>query len=327
MESPLHERLVVVDSLIIAKWGPDFFKGLRTGGLTAINATCAVWENFRETMENIAEWHRWFDRHSDIIMPICTTADIHAAKSAGKTGIILGFQNASPIEDRIEFLRLFRALGVGVIQLTYNNQNFVGSGCYETSDSGLTDFGRDVVEEMNACGTAIDLSHVGPRTSRNAIAHSKKPVCFSHANPQVLKDHVRNKDDDLLRALAAKQGYVGINLYPPFMPDDANTRLEHMIPMLDHLINVVGEDHVGIGTDMTQGQDPKFWHYLTHIHGGEHVIFDIRGKIGQPTILTDIAEYAIITETLERAGYTEGRIEKIMGRNVIDFLKEAWNEN
>ena len=172
----LHDDCIVIDGLEISRWSRSVFEDMRKGGLTAVNCTCAVWEGVRGTMDNIAKWKRWFDENSDIILQVYSTNDIRRAKQEGKTGISLGWQNSYAVEDRLEYLQLFKELGVNTIQLTYNTHNLVGSGCWETVDSGLSDFGRDLIDEMNRLGMLVDLSHVGPKTSSDAIAHSKKPV-------------------------------------------------------------------------------------------------------------------------------------------------------
>ncbi len=168
----LHRRALVIDGLIISNWSRAVFEDMRRGGLSAANCTCLVWEGFRGAMDNIARWQGWFEAHADLLLQVRTTADIRRAKETGKVGVILGWQNISGIEDRLSYLGLFKTLGVGVMQLTYNTQNLVGAGCYESNDNGLSDFGRDVVTEMNRLGILVDLSHVGPKTSEDAIRHS-----------------------------------------------------------------------------------------------------------------------------------------------------------
>ena len=169
---------------------------MQKGGVTAANCTCCVWENFRQTMDNIVRWKGWFNQNEDLLLQVFSTKDIHRAKAESKTGIILGFQNVSAFEDRIDYINLFKELGVGIVQMAYNTQNLVGTGCYESKDGGLSDFGREVVAEMNRVGIMCDLSHVGPNTSRDVIEVSSKPVCYSHCLPAGLKEHPRNKSDD-----------------------------------------------------------------------------------------------------------------------------------
>ena len=167
--SDLHKDAIVIDGLIISKWSRAVFEDMKRGGLTAANCTCSVWDGFKGTMENIAQWKIWFEEHDDLLTQVFTTEDIRRAKEEDKVGIILGWQNTGGIEDRVEFLRLFKELGVGVMQLTYNTQNLVGTGCWESVDSGLSDFGREVIDEMNRLGILVDLSHVGGQTSEEAI--------------------------------------------------------------------------------------------------------------------------------------------------------------
>jgi membrane dipeptidase len=150
---------------------------MRSGGLTAANCTCCVWEGFTETMRNVMRWKAWFREHGDIIRQVYTTMDILKAKEEGKTGIILGWQNVTGIEDQIGYLGLFKELGIGIIQLAYNTQNLIGTGGYESKDSGLFDFSREVVAEMNRFGI------LGAKTSEDVMLASKQPVAYSHCLP------------------------------------------------------------------------------------------------------------------------------------------------
>ena len=241
----LHDSAVVIDGLIISDWNRQVFEDMRRGGITAANCTCSVWEGFRETTANIAQWKAWFEEHADVITQVHVARDIERAKTEGRVGIILGWQNTSGIEDRLSFVRLFRDLGVRVMQLTYNTQNLVGSGCMESRDSGLSDFGRDLIDEMNRCGVLIDLSHVGPKTSEDAIRYSKKPVTFTHCGPYALLAHPRNKTDDAFRLIAKHGGFVGVTTYPPFLSADAASSLDDAVAAIEHVMNIVGEDAVG----------------------------------------------------------------------------------
>ncbi len=321
----LHARLTVIDGLIVSKWGPDVFTALRVGGITATNATCAVWENARQTLDNISQWLQWFDAHGELIMPVRTTADIHAAKAAGKTGIILGFQNGSPIEDRLEYVRLYKQLGVGIIQLTYNTQNLIGSGCYEGRDSGLSDFGRDVVAEMNRVGVAVDLSHVGARSSDDAIECSRAPVVFSHVLPAELKKHPRNKETRQLKAVADTGGLVGVTMFPPFLPKGTASTVDDYAEIIAWMVDRLGEDHVAYGTDFTQGYDERFFEWITRDKGDGRWLTKF-GDVKNPRGIERIEETPNLTAALERRGFSSSRIEKVMGQNWIAYLKRVWNE-
>jgi membrane dipeptidase len=209
----LHDSLTVIDGLVISKWSRAVFADMRKGGLTAANCTCSIWEGFADTMRNIALWKRWFADHADLITPVRVTTDIHRAKAEGKTGIILGFQNTSALEDQVGYIPLFKELGVGVMQITYNTQNLAGSGCYERHDGGLSGFGYEVVAEMNRVGVLCDLSHVGAVTSRDVILASQRPAAYTHILPAGLKAHPRNKSDEEIRFIAEHGGFVGVTMF------------------------------------------------------------------------------------------------------------------
>jgi len=152
MVSGLHAKMDVVDGLIISRWSRGVFEDMRTGGLTAANCTCSVWEGFQGTMNNIVAWKQMFRDNGDLILQVYEVDDIRRAKAEGRTGIILGFQNVSAFEDQLGYVGLFKELGIGIVQMAYNTQNLIGTGCYESRDPGLSDFGRDVVAEMNRVG-------------------------------------------------------------------------------------------------------------------------------------------------------------------------------
>jgi membrane dipeptidase len=213
----LHQDAIVIDGLIVSKFDREIFLDMRRGGLTAANCTCCVWENFRASMDNVARWKRHFRDNSDLITQVYTTEDIDRAKREGRTGIILGWQNLSGIEDQIPYLAIFKELGVSIMQIAYNTQNLVGCGCYEKNDSGLSEFGQEVIAEMNRLGILCDLSHVGPRTSEDVIRASRKPVAYTHCLPAGLKQHPRNKSDAQLRFIADQGGFIGVTMFPPFL--------------------------------------------------------------------------------------------------------------
>jgi membrane dipeptidase len=323
----LHDDAIVVDGLIISDWNERVFEDMRRGGITAANCTCSVWEDFNGTMANIAQWKAWFEQHADIIRQVHSTGDIKAAKTEGRVGIILGWQNTSGIEDKLSNLRLFRDLGVRVMQLTYNTQNLVGSGCMESRDGGLSDFGRDLIEEMNRCGILVDLSHVGPKTSDEAIRHSKKPVAFTHCAPHSLLTHPRNKTDDAFRLIAEHGGFVGVTTYPPFLSRDASASLDDALTAIEHAINVVGEEAVGIGTDFTQGQSAEWFDWLCHDKGAGRLIFRRDWDTAPfPKDLSSLADFPNLTQAMIRRGWKETRIRKILGENWLRLLREAWGE-
>src|SRR5215471_17964621 len=306
----LHQDLVLFDGLIVSKWSRAVFEDMRRGGLTAANCTCCVWEGFQATMDNIGAWKRWFREHADLIVQVRTTADIARAKREGKTGIVLGFQNVSAFEERIDYVALFKELGVGIAQMAYNTQNLIGTGCYESHDGGLSDYGHDVVAEMNRVGMMCDLSHVGPKTSEDVITASKQPVCYSHCLPAGLKAHPRNKSDDQLRFIAERGGFVGVTMFPPFLKQGTAATVDDYVAAIAYVVNLVGEDCVGIGTDFTQDHGPEFFDWITRDKGSGRKLTEF-GEILNPAGIRTLGEYPNLTRAMGRAGWPEAKIRKI----------------
>ncbi|MBM7455871.1 membrane dipeptidase [Oceanisphaera litoralis] len=320
----LHHQAVVIDGLIIANWGRELFEDMRRGGLTAANCTVSVWEGFQDTVNNIAVFNRHFQEHADLIRPVRTTADILKAKEEGRTGVILGFQNTHAFEDQLGYVEIFKQLGVGIVQMAYNTQNLVGTGCYER-DGGLSGFGREVVAEMNRVGIMCDLSHVGAQTSREVILESKKPVCYSHCLPAGLKDHPRNKSDEALRFIADHGGFVGVTMFAPFLKNGINSTIDDYVEAIAYVMERVGEDAIGIGTDFTQGHDQNFFEWLTHDKGYARRLTRF-GDIINPEGIRTIGEFPNLTEALLRHGFSPRQVEKVMGGNWMRVLKDVWGE-
>ena len=319
----LHHELIVFDGLIISKWSAEVFEAMRAGGLTGANCTCSVWEGFRDTMLNISDWNRMFDAHDDMIVKATRTADIRSAKQAGKTAIVLGMQNTSAFEDRVEFIELFKTQGVGIAQITYNTQNLSGSGCYESHDSGLSDFGHDVVAEMNRVGMLCDLSHVGARTSADVIRASTRPVTYSHCLPAGLKAHPRNKTDEQIKFIVDRGGFVGVTLFPPFLAAGNKSTVDDYIAAIDYIVNIAGEENVGFGSDFTMGYGRSFFEYLNRDKGSGRQLTEF-WQVEFPAGLKSIADFPNMTDAMLRAGWNEMKIRRIMGENWLALLDRVW---
>jgi len=319
----LHQETIIFDGLIISNWSRAVFEDMRRGGLTAANCTCCVWEGFADTMKNIARWNAWFCEHDDLIIKVRSVADIHRAKADGKTGIVLGFQNVSAFEDQLGYIELFKDAGVGVVQMAYNTQNLVGSGCYESRDSGLSDFGREVVAEMNRVGILGDLSHVGAKTSEDTILASTKPVAYTHCLPSGLKQHPRNKSDEELRFIADHGGFIGVTMFAAFLKRGSASSVDDYVEAIDYVIDIAGEDGVGIGTDFTQGYDREFFDWITHDKGNARKLAEF-GEIVNPQGIRTIGELPNLTAAMERAGWPERKICKVMGENWVELLTRVW---
>jgi len=182
-----------------------------------------------------------------------------------------------------------------------------------------------VIDAMNELGILVDLSHVGDRTSRDAIAHSKKPVAYTHCFPAAIMEHPRNKSDDMLKLIADKGGFVGIVAYTPFMPKGDDSTVEDVLDGCEHAINLIGEDRVGIGTDFTQGQGVEFFEYLRSDKGvGRPLGARMAKRPDNPKGLDGPTEYVNLTEAMMNRGWSEKRIRKVLGENWLGFLEEVW---
>ena len=326
----IYDEAIVIDGLNVSNWESDaVFERLRAGNVTAINATVATWENFLQTMAHLTTWMRRF-RERDDILQVKETADIHAAKRLGKTGIILSFQNTSPIENELDRLGLFLALGVRVMQLTYHETNLLGSGCFERNDAGLSNFGIDAVREMNRLGIVIDLSHVGPRTTLDAIEFSEQPVAITHANARDFCGHPRNKESAALKLLAEKGGVVGATSFVPFLPKGHASTVEDFVDAIDDMVQRIGIDHVAFGTDSTHDQPLEFWHYIGAQQGTKFPSTFSDGSIPytelsfQPQGIENPAQLPNLAAALAARGYRAEEIGKLLGGNWLRLFERVW---
>ncbi|AOX18398.1 membrane dipeptidase [Kozakia baliensis] len=323
----LYDRSLVIDGLQTCAWSREIFEEMRAGGLTMVNAASLLWENFSEGMAYVRQWERHFAENADLIMPIRSVDDIETAKATNRTGISIGWQNTSPLEDRLDYIRVFKLLGVNTMQLTYNTQNYSGAGYLERRDSGLTGFGHEVVEEMNRVGVLCDLSHVGDVTSVEVIAHSRKPVCISHVLPRALRDVKRNKPDHIFRACAEKGGVIGVSLFSPGLVVGNDSTIEDYLDAMTHVLDLVGEDHVAIGTDFSTGHPrPGPWLLWANRDKGYARKLTEFGNttIRKPQGFARISETPNVAGAMLRRGWSERRVEKILGLNWMRVLRESW---
>lgn len=323
----LHDGAIIVDGLQTCQWSRSIFEEMRAGGLTAVNVSSLLWENFREGIGYVSEWKRFIRENDDILRPVRTAADIHAAKAENKTGIIIGWQNTSPLEDRLDYVEIFKDLGVGIMQLTYNTQNYSGAGYLEEVDSGLTGFGKEVLAEMNRVGVLCDLSHVGDKTSADVIAQSKGPVCISHILPRALRDVKRNKPDELFVACAQKGGLIGVSLFAPGLAAGNDATVEHYLDAMAYVIDLVGEDHVGIGTDFSLDRPrPGPWLLWANKDKGTARKLTEFGnvKINKPKGIERMTEMPNLTARMLARGWSEELVLKLLGGNWLRVLDRAW---
>ena len=320
-------KMMMIDGLQYSHWSRKVFEQMRDGGLSAVHVTIAYHEVCRETLYNIGHWNRMFEMHSDMIVPVHTAADIEAAHAQNKVGIIFGFQNCSPIEDDIDLVAIFNQLGVKIMQLTYNNQSLLATGCYEDEDTGITRMGRQVIKEMNRVGMVVDMSHSAERSTLEAIEISQRPIAITHANPYFWHPAKRNKSNDVLRALGQSGGMLGFSLYPHHLKDKSDCRLTSFCQMIADTADLMGIDNIGIGSDLCQDQPDSVVEWMRvgrwtkEIDYGEGSASNA-GFPPMPSWFIDNRHFGAIADGLRQQGFSEKDTHAIMGENWLRFYDE-----
>jgi membrane dipeptidase len=304
-------------------------------GLTAVNLTLGYtageMEPFEYTVRQIARTDAALRRHGVDLLKVYTAADILAAKSAGKIGVIFGFQNAAMLGTDVTRTDLFADLGVRVIQLTYNPANQLGDGSSAPQNRGLTPFGHAAVERLNANRIMVDLSHSGENTCLEAARASRQPVSINHTGCRALNDLPRNKTDEELRLVASRGGFIGI-YFMPFLTPSGHARADDVVAHIEHAVTVCGEDHVGIGTDgsVTAIDDLEGYRkaLAEEIAARRAAGVSAAGE-GPDTFpfvvdLRGVNQFRDLADRLQRRGHTSGRIDKILGVNFLNYAREVW---
>jgi len=321
--------MIVVDGCQYANWSEKIFREMKDGGVSAVHVTICYHEDFRETVENMADWNRYFERFPDLIVPGRTAADVRAAHETGRTAIIFGFQNCSPIEDDIGLVEICHQLGARFMQLTYNNQSLLATGCYEENDTGVTRMGRQVIAEMNRVGLAIDMSHSGERSTLDAIEISERPIAITHANPSFWHPALRNKSDEVLRALGASGGMLGFSLYPHHLKDKSDCTVESFCDMVARTADLMGIDHIGIGSDLCQDQPDSVVEWMRvgrwskNIDYGEGSATDA-GFPPMPGWFGGNRDFGNLADGLRARGFSETDTAKVMGENWLAFFDQSF---
>lgn len=303
----------------------------RTGGVTAVGATVALEEDFAGVIGNLTQWYGWFHTHSDRFRLIRNVADIEQCKREGRTGIIMHFQNSVAIGQDLRKLLIFHALGVRVIQLTYNRRNFIGDGCTVAEDAGLSDFGRSAISEMNRIGIVVDLSHTGYRTTMEAIAHSTRPVIFSHSNISEIFPSKRNITREQVRAVATTGGVIGLNGCEYFIRAGRRSTVDDLMEHAEFIAAEVGSDHISVGLDHYWGHSPHLSEPAQHKLYVDLVgrgIFDPNTWPVPPWTLAkgiETPEQTVeLAEALARHNFSDNDIRNILGGNLIRVFKAVW---
>lgn len=313
---------LVIDGLQYCHWTEKIFRELRQGGVSAIHVTIAYHETFREMVGNITAWNRWFERFPDLILPGRAAADVRLAQETGRTAVFFGFQNPSPIEDEIGLVEICHQLGVRFMQLSYNNQSLLATGCYEAEDTGITRMGREVIQEMNRVGIAIDMSHSAERSTLQAIELSARPIAITHANPSVWREVPRNKSATVLKALGESGGMLGFSLYPHHLKDGSDCSLTSFCEMAARTAELMGAEHIGIGSDLCQDQPDSVVEWM---RTGRWTKQQTGATFpAQPNWFRDNRDFPGIAGGLRQAGFHDKEIAGIMGENWLRFFERSF---
>jgi len=320
--------MLTIDGLQYSNWSREIFEQMRAGGVTAVHATLVYHENTRETLTRFGEWNRRFEQHADLIMPVYEPADIQRARASNRIGVFFGAQNCSPIEDDIDMIAVMRRIGLMIMQLTYNNQSLLATGCYEAQDNGITRFGRQAIGEMNRTGMIIDMSHSSEKSTLDAIELSTRPVIISHANPSTFYAAKRNKSDKVLKAIAESGGLLGFSMYPFHLKGGPDCTLDSFCDMIANTADLMGVDHIGLGTDLCQGQPQSVLDWMRNGRWSKEMDFGEGSKsnAGWPRPLTwfqDNRDFPAIIEGLRKKGFNKTDVHKIMGLNWLKQLEEG----
>ena len=319
-----------IDNLQYCNWSEKVFRQMREGGVDAVHVTIAYHENFRETVLNFEKWNRWFERYPDLITKGLSASDIDAAKAAGKTAIFFGFQNPSPIEDDIGLVEIVHTLGARFMQLTYNNQSLLATGCYEAEDNGITRMGRQVIKEMNRVGLVVDMSHSGDRSTIEAAEISERPIAITHANPHDWHAALRNKRDDVIRAVTQAGGMLGFSLYPHHLKGGSECTLQSFCEAVARTAERYGTDRIGIGSDLCQDQPDSIVEWM-RVGRWSKVIDYGEGSAAapgfppQPDWFRDNRDFGNIETGLRAVGMTDAEVAGIMGGNWYRFYAENFS--
>lgn len=323
----------IVDGLYCATLTRDQFERTLAGGVKAVNLTATAPNTDLATcLSTLAQLCRIVAENSDRARIVTSVAEMEAAAQAGVLGIIIGTQDSTFLDHDVDLLRIMHRLGMRILQPVYNEENRFGHGALANPERRLSERGHDWVALMNELRMQIDLSHCGYATARDVLAASKRPVIFSHSNARKLTDSPRNIPDDLVRMAAKTGGTVGITMWPPLLGIAERPTLENFCDHVDHMINLVGVEHVAFGSDLSEGTKTlekwlsiygpnPIWPAVTGILGPWYT-YENRATPGFETM----ADAGNLLAALAKRGHSESVIEKIMCGNLLRVYREVWGE-
>jgi len=315
-----------IDNLQYCNWSREIFTINREAGLDAVHVTIVYHEDYDEFLKRIEERENHFKNNSDLIFLGKNYNDIEKAKKENKTAIFFGFQNCSPIEDNINLFEKVYENGCRFMQLTYNNQSLLATGCYEKNDSGVTNFGREAIKEMNKIGIVIDMSHSAEKSTLDAIEISEKPIAITHANPSFWHKALRNKSNDLLKTLADSNGMLGLSLYAHHLKDGTNCSLNSFCEMTAKTVEIMGIKNIGIGSDLCLNQPDSVVEWMRNGTWTKAKNYG-EGSKNKPCFpkqtdwFIDARGFKNLEIGLKKVGFNQDEINGILGNNWYNFYK------
>jgi len=315
-----------IDNLQYCNWSKEIFQINNEAKLDAVHVTIAYHEDFDEVKKNVDIWNKYFQDYKDLIFHGKTFQDIEKAQQEKKTAIFFGFQNCSPIEDDIGLVEAVHKMGARFMQLTYNNQSLLATGCYEDNESGGTRMGKEVIKEMNRVGIVVDMSHSAEKSTFDAIEFSSKPIAITHANPTFWFAAKRNKSNELLKTLADSEGMLGLSLYPHHLKDTSNCTLESFCEMAAKTADLMGVKHIGIGSDLCIRQPDSVVEWMrngtwtkTKDYGEGSTKNPNFPK--QPHWFEDARGFKNLEQGLKKIGFNDTEVNDILGNNWYNFYR------
>ena len=315
-----------IDNLQYCNWSRKIFEFNREANLDAVHVTIVYHEDYHELLVEVKKWEKLFNENSDLIFLGKSFNDIEKANKEKKTAIFFGFQNCSPIEDDINLVEKVHELGCRFMQLTYNNQSLLATGCYEKIDSGITNFGREAIKEMNRVGIVVDMSHSAEKSTLDAIEISAKPIAITHANPNFWHAAKRNKSNNLLKTLGESGGMLGLSLYPHHLKDNTDCTLDSFCEMVARTAEIMNVRNIGIGSDLCLDQPDNVVNWMRKGTWSKSKNYgegskDNPGFPKQPSWFKDSRGINNIESGLKKIGFSEDEINGILGNNWFNFYK------
>lgn len=325
---------IIVDCLQYSKPSRERFLEWQAGRVGCVHVTLAVWETARETLSVIGQWNDLFAENADLVALARTAEEIQAIAASGRTAVVFGFQNTAPLEDDIRLVQVFHDLGVRIVQLTYNTQNSIAAGCWENEDSGLsTHVGRQFVRELNQVGMLIDLSHCSERTCLDTIEASSAPVAVTHANPiEFVGSEVelgrRPKSTEVLNALVARGGVVGLSPYVRMLKNGIHTTEQEFVDMISWSVDKFGAEHVALGTDFYTGygiEAVKWWRMGRWGRESPFPIDEQAPVVEWPAWFTSPEAFPSMVAAMEKSGFGTTELDLVLGGNWIRLFGEVFD--